>query len=209
MNAVAVATPKLTPTSPVGPSVADLEDLLYDILASGFDPNLPAATLEAVQVFVHEHARSKKSQAEFLAFFEAHALPMRAERPSLLALPPLEMRGRAGESPELTLMPQSADPPLMQPAAYGGKRLGIWMAACVTLTALIGLGYFATLQVRDEFARARAQAAQNAAALANVRAEAETLRAALRDNAQVMQRVEQKSELLLQSMASPLDPNAR
>jgi len=205
----AVATSALSSTGLTGPSVSDLEDLLYDILASGLDPNLPAVTLEAVQGFVHEHARSKKSKAEFLAFFEAHALPLRPERPALLALPPLEMRGRAGETPELTLLPQPTDPPLAKPAAHGGPRGWALAAACLVTSGLVGLGCFAALEVQAEFARAHAQAAQNAAALASVRAEAATLRAVLHDNAEVMQRVEQKSELLLQSMAAPLDPNAR
>jgi hypothetical protein len=209
MNAAPVATHTLTPATSMGPSVADLEDLLYDILATGADPNLPAGTLEAVQLFVHEHARSKKSRAEFLAFFEARALPLRPASPALLALPPIEMRGRAAESPELMVIAQPPDPPLTASAANGGKRTWALAAACAVLTGLAGFGCFAALEMREEFAHARAQAARNAAALSNVRAEAETLRAAMRQNAQVMQRVEHKSDLLLQSMASPLDPSAR
>ncbi len=52
---------------------AQLLDVLYEILAQGGDPN-GELTGGEVEVFLHEHARTRKSHAEMLAFFAAHEL---------------------------------------------------------------------------------------------------------------------------------------
>lgn len=207
MNAAASATQP--PANAAGSSAADLEDLLYDILATGADPSLPAGTLEAVQAFIHEHARAKKSRAEFLAFFQAYALPTRPQSPALLALPPLEMRGRAVETPRLGLLTEEPDPQLTAAVSVSeDRKWGVWAAAALALIGF-GLGSYAWLELHTELAAARAQSDRTAAELSHVRAEAGNLRAALDQNADAMQRVEHNSQLLLQSMASPLDPTRR
>src|SRR5262245_55976270 len=73
------------------PTVLELEDILYDILASG-DPSLPTGTLEAVQTFLHEHARSKRALPEFVAFFTKHKLSMVRDTGFGLGLPALDLR---------------------------------------------------------------------------------------------------------------------
>src|SRR5688572_4012749 len=99
MQAVAPSLASPTPATPPvrePPTLGELEDQLYDLLATGVaDANLPGAVLDAAQAFLHEHARDRKDVSEFLAFFEKHGLALRPERPNLLALPQLEVRGRA------------------------------------------------------------------------------------------------------------------
>jgi hypothetical protein len=53
---------------------SELLDVLYEVLAQGVAPGSPLTTAE-VEQFLHEHARSPKSLADMLAFFERHGLP--------------------------------------------------------------------------------------------------------------------------------------
>ena len=97
------------------PTALELEDLLYDILASGADPSLPAGTLEAVQTFLHEHARSKHSLPEFVTFFTSHKLSMVRDTGFGLALPPmLDLRTPTRVS-EPTPEPEAATPAAPRP----------------------------------------------------------------------------------------------
>jgi hypothetical protein len=220
-SAVSVSTSTqqtaLTPLTPsaIGPSLVDLEDLLYDILASGADPNLSTETIEAVQLFVHEHARSKKTQAEFLAFFAEQSLSTQPERSALMALPPLEGRGRAAETPQLTSLPQQNDPPLsvaeavFVPDASTGLRVWTVVAIFAAVSCVAGAAAYAFFDVREELAAMQSEAALNSAALTSARAETETLRADLRAQAERLEHAEHNSDLLLQSFASPLDPNSK
>ncbi|MFT3928364.1 MAG: hypothetical protein QM778_37900 [Myxococcales bacterium] len=56
---------------------AELLDVLYEVLAQGV-PAGSKLTSADVERFLHEHARSRKSSAEMLAFFEQHGLPTSA-----------------------------------------------------------------------------------------------------------------------------------
>jgi hypothetical protein len=58
-------------------SEAELLDVLYEVLAQGV-PAGSKITSADVERFLHEHARSRKSTAEMLAFFEQHGLPTSA-----------------------------------------------------------------------------------------------------------------------------------
>src|ERR1043165_7998630 len=74
-------------TKPI-PGLNELEDVLFDLLSSGgIDSSLSHDKLEAIQSFLHEHARERKTHEQFVAFFEQQALPLQPERPNLLALP--------------------------------------------------------------------------------------------------------------------------
>jgi hypothetical protein len=190
------------------PSVAELEDMLYDILASGADPNLDPKALEALQLFVHEHARSKKSQAEFLQFFAAQSLPTQPERTSLLQLPPLESRARAAESPSLPL-PSAPEPAFVSVAAQSGKRTWLWLAAFAGISGMTGLAGYVALEMRDQIDELRLESARNAADLSQVRSDTDTLRTMLRSQSQLLERIDQRSDRLLQTFATPLDPNVK
>jgi hypothetical protein len=192
------------------PSVNDLEDLLYDIVAVGGDPNLASATLAAVQVFLHEHARERKSHEAFLAFFETHQLSMQPMASALIELPPLEVRGRATETPVLIAPMREPDPPLaLEVVVPTRARTSAWFWALgfAAISGAFAAGSALVLEVRDEFARARADAAANAAALVEVRSESEQLRAQLREQAKQNQHTEQTAQRLMQTLLSPLDPD--
>lgn len=218
----AVAT--VTPPEPEEPSVSELEDLLYDILASGADPSFAEGTLEAVQTFIHEHARSKRTRAEFLAFFAGHGLSTAKEDTLTFALPPMEPRETREEThepaPALPERQESAQPiePGWAPApaqiAPPAPRRTVWaplawVAGIVALAAISGGAYLAVTLARAELSRIRSEARANAALIERVQAEAANLRQSVQQNAEDVRRVDHKSELLLQTLGSPLDPNTR
>jgi hypothetical protein len=209
-SAVQPITP--APASTTVPTLPDLEDTLYDILASGTDPNLSDGTFEAVQTFVHEHARSRKSHSEFIAFFEARSLPFRAPAPSLFALPPLETRGPSVETPVLPTIPQAAEPSLLVTAANSGSRRPSWLWPALTLAAVScggAFGYVGLIQVQSQLTELRTEATRGESALARLEAENVELRARVRESAQQLQRIEHKTDLLLRAFASPINPNPR
>ena len=205
-----IRTPTAAPSQP--PSLPELEDLLYDLLASGTDPNLPEGTLEVVQGFVHEHARSKKSHAEFVAFFEANSLPFKAPGPSLLALPPIESRGHAAETPALSMIPQAPDTAGLTTAANSGMRRSAGIIPALTLAAVscgfaaAGFGLYA---LHSELVQLRRESAEGASALARLRAENSEQQRQLNEMTQQLERIDRKTEWLLQSFASPIKPNVR
>src|SRR5688500_4816351 len=70
-----------------------MQDVLYDILANGMDPESCEVPTQEVERFLFEHARSPRSRDEFHSFFAAHGLSVRthfAPPPAGLVLPPLE-----------------------------------------------------------------------------------------------------------------------
>jgi hypothetical protein len=218
MSAAPAAIPKSSPAvtpAPVNaavPAVAELEDLLFDILATGgVDPNIAASTQQAVQVFVHEHARERKTHGEFVAFFEHYALSMKPDRPNLLVLPPLEVRGRATETPAIKLQP--LDPPIFEsaPVVDAGMRKG-WVIAAAVLAAAVGgalaFGCFALIETHSELEHARVDAVVNAAQLQRLRDETAELRSEVSNTAQLVRQIDHNSQRMLQTFATPLDRNA-
>ena len=206
----------VSPAAPPEPTALELEDILYDIVASGADPNLPAGTLEAVTAFLHQHARSKHSLAEFKAFFATHKLSMVKDTGFGLALPPMmELRAasRAMErSPERTFdrMPlPEPEPievgPVAVAAAERRSSVAIWASAAVVLAALSGGAFWAAADARAELEQVRAEQRAAAQTLERVSAEAASLRQSLEQSAELARSVDHKTELLLQSLVSPLD----
>jgi hypothetical protein len=189
------------------PTALELEDMLYDILANGADPALSPGVLEAVQTFLHEHARSRRSQAEFLAFFAQHRLPTVRQSPLSIALPPVERGPAVLHSVREAIEPFEVAPAPRRPSPQRSS-LGL-LAAGVVLAAISGGGAYAFATARAELARVHAEAEQTAAKLGAVQSEAAALRQALEQNAALVRQIDQRSELLLQTLASPLDPAAR
>jgi hypothetical protein len=206
----------VSPVSPPEPSALELEDILYDIVASGADPNLPAGTLEAVTAFLHQHARTKHSLAEFKAFFVEHKLSMVKDTGFGLALPPMmELRAasRAIErAPERTLAPVALpepEPIEVAPVAVAEaarqSRVAIWASAAAVLAALSGGAFWAAASARAELEQVRAEQRAAMQALERVEAEAASLRENLDRNAELARSIDHKTDLLLQSLVSPLD----
>lgn len=207
------------------PTVLELEDMLYDILASGADPNLPAGTLEAVQTFLHEHARSKRALAEFVAFFTKHKLSMARDTGFGLGISALDLRTPARISapdPELELEATRAatqglrlpDPEPIEVAPVEVVRVTRhvsvwWAAAAVVLAAISGGALFAALTSHSELERARAEQNAMSVKLAQMQSEVARLRGSVEQTAQTAQTAEHKSELVLQTFGSPLDPQQR
>jgi hypothetical protein len=211
---------QLTPTASSNPraampSVQDLEDTLYDILAAGVDPMAAPGTLEAVQVLLHEHARAPKSQAELLAFFENRGLSTsRGAVPidASFALPTIELPDvEAGPAAIGGMQIDPSELSTRMPVRHsrGALPWAIGAAAAVLVGLGAGFGYVAWQSLRGELEGMRAQSAVQQQALAHVRAEAQTLRAAVTETSSLAERAEQKSELLLQTYASPLNPAGR
>jgi hypothetical protein len=206
------SSPAVTPASTVSPvpSVAELEDVLFDILATGgLDPNIAPSTQQAAQTFVHEHARQQKSHAEFVQFFEQHRLSMRPDRPNLMVLPPLEVRGRASETPAIN--PQPLDPPFLAAAPTLGMRPRVLVASGLALAAIsgaVGFGLCALLQSGAQLERVEASNADSAAIVRELRDETRQLRAELANTARMVSQVDHNSERVLKTFASPLDRNA-
>ena len=63
-----------------------MQDVLYDILATGLDPDQSDAPSEAIERFLFEHARAPKTADEFRAFFAVHGLSVRARAQEPVAL---------------------------------------------------------------------------------------------------------------------------
>src|SRR5712671_6118944 len=74
--------------------VQAMQDVLYDILATGIDPEQSDAPSAEIERFLHEHARAPKTLDEFRAFFAEHGLSVRTrplpQASAALSLPPIE-----------------------------------------------------------------------------------------------------------------------
>jgi hypothetical protein len=208
---------------PPEPNVLELEDILYDILASGADPNLPAGTLEAVQTFLHEHARSKHSLAEFVAFFASHELSMVRDTGFGLALPPMDVRAPmraiapAVEPPTQAGRPEqgSSEPESIEVAPVAAERaqrhgsLAIWASAAAVLAAVSGGALYAAASARTELEHVRAEQRVSAELVGRMQTELTQLRGTVEQNAQLARTVDHKAELLLRTLVSPLAPEQR
>lgn len=210
---------------PPEPTVLELEDLLYDILASGADPSLPAGTLEAVQTFLHEHARSKHSQQEFVTFFSSHKLSMARDTGFGLSLPPIDLRAplRAPEpvlepeaptqaAPRPVSVPLEPDPIEVAPVAIAPAlrqgRVLTWAFAAAALAAISGGAIYA-ITAEAELERVRAEQRATAESLTRVQTELTRLRGSVEQSKELSRNADHKTELLLRSLVSPLDPAQR
>jgi len=212
-------------TSPPEPNVLELEDMLYDILARGADPNLAPGTLEAVQTFLHEHARSKRSLPEFKAFFASHKLSMVREAGFGLSLPPVELR-----SPTRTALPEPEPEPELEPTRAAARptepdpievapvapertqyygRPAVWASAVAVLAAISCGAMYAAASARGELAHVRAEQQATAEVLAQMQTEVVRLRGTVDQNAQISRNLDHKTEVLLRTLASPLDLQQR
>ena len=201
--------PAAAPPSATAPAINELEDVLYDLLAAGGDLTVNGAQLEQIQAFLHEHARHRKTQEQFVAFFEEHGLSMRPERPNLFALPQVESRS-AARTPMLLPEPQpdaSAEPIIVE----ARTRFG-WVWATLGIAAIAGslaLGASAVMVMRTELDRMNASVAHTEIELEQMRAETQRLRAIVESNSAALQNTERDTRLLLQTFAAPIAQNSR
>jgi hypothetical protein len=203
------------------PSLSELEDVLYDLLASG-DLNISSVTLERVQAFLHEHARQRKTLQQFVAFFEEQALSMRPERPNLLSLPLVEASSRSSAArvpPLFTPAPEpSASAPAAAPVAEPepiyvvapARNAWGWAAfAVVAASALFALGLASLFVLRSELAVLQTTVSRAEGELRDLRNANQELRDLLRSHAEASQRSELATRALLESFNAPQMQNSR
>lgn len=199
------------------PSTQALQDVLYDILAVGVDSDASASTTHAIEVFLHEHARSPKPHEAFVAFFREQGLSLGQAR-SLAAepqpLPPLKLVPAAAPRPIDPSHVQPADPiafaataPAAGLAAPAGTMTrpsaGVWAAVAVFALALglgLGLGYRQLEAISTELDRARAEGRAQAQALDALQQRLEQVQAGVAESGTRIGRVEEQSALLLETL---------
>jgi hypothetical protein len=234
MSAVRAAQSISTEPRALDADVQLMQDVLYDILATGLDPDQSDAPSEAIERFLFEHARAPKTAEEFRAFFAMHGLSVRAraQEPVALSVALPEITRAVEPMPtripvELDASPIEADEPAE--AVTGAHRLVIdidedftpprrsgaglvaaaWCAA-LCVVALCGAaayyGYDTILALRGEVARTNARHEQDRAAITALQDQAAGLETSVSATGDLLQRVDQKSDFLVQSL---LDEQAK
>lgn len=209
-----------------------MQDVLYDILATGIDMDQTDVPIDEIEMFLFENARGAKSREEFRAFFAKHGLSLRTgfpQGPVGLALPPIE-RGSDQEAPLATLPVELAVtsferahavarpllPPAM-PAVFAARAsrisigsVALWLAlACLTA----GLGVVATrgdetiAALRAEVQRTQQQGQRDRDTLEAMRDDAAYLESSVAATGELVQHMDEKSDLVLETLlANPRKP---
>jgi hypothetical protein len=204
--------------------VQAMQDVLYDILANGMDAERGDVPMQEVERFLFEHARTPKSRDEFHAFFALHGLSVRTRLAAAgngLVLPPLqrvalpEDRGMPASVPvELAAavaprMPELQPPPepaLIEPPRARGRTLALWTAlTCVTALLAAGgyYGYKTVTELRGELARTAQDGRDNQQALKALRDQAVGLESSVQATGELVQRMDQKSDLIINTLLPP------
>lgn len=215
----------MEPPPPPKPATADggvqaMQDILYDILANGMDPESSDVPTQEVERFLFEHARAPKSREQFQAFFAAHGLSVRtriAPEPQL-ALPPIQ-RPASNDAGMPASVPvelaftgsvgrkgfvlDDAEDKEARPTRRGLAVVGAWLAlGCVI--ALLGAagyyGYTTILQLQGEIERTTRDGRDTQEALEALRDHAAGLESSVAATGELVQRMDQKSDLLIESL---------
>jgi hypothetical protein len=198
-----------------GDDLEMLQDILYDMLATGVDADQPVATTSAIERFLHEHAREPKSLAAFREFFEQHGLHPDAcsHESAVLQLPPITTVREAAAVVDPPIELELSD---LEESGFGrvavappsAPRLGLpsrvaWALLAAVALALIGLGFRGYAMFRDlraEVSAATQRHQQDRSALQRLSDQAADLESSVAATGELVQRMDQKSDLLLQSL---------
>lgn len=215
-----------TPSAPSAPGEARqlqvMQDLLYDILATGVDSERTDVSIQSIETFLHEHARAPKSFAEFRAFFAQQGLTSRMPAPVLpvvAPLPPLKRVAPAPVSrassvpPALPMTARDAVPfeeafhpvrfDVAQPVERRRTRplMGLFLATtALVIAAALYAGSLHLMEMRADLKRSEQQAEQNRALIESLRSQTVSFESSLAANGQLIERMEQKSDLMLDSL---------
>lgn len=226
MSGVRAAAHSISEPNPVLPPNADngvqaMQDLLYDILANGMDSERSEVPVQEVERFLFEHARAPKSRDEFRAFFAEHGLSVRmivAPEPAGLVLPPIERavppqdRDMPASVPvELAFSPSAGLQALLDDSERTGahvrpRRRGAFApwAALACFAALLGAGgyygYRTILELQGELERTAQNSRDNQQALKALRDHAADLESSVAATGELVQRMDQKSDLLINTL---------
>lgn len=231
-NAALQRAPSVPPVASEARQVQAMQDLLYDILATGVDSERTDVAIEAIEAFLHEHARTPKPVAEFRAFFAQHGLTSRVPSPvpQVAALPPLR---RVAPAQRPLVGPSSVPPPL-SPAASGApfeesihpvridiapqpierrRSRPLFGLAIASITLIIAATLYAgslhLMELRADMARADQEARQNREVIERLRAQTVSFESSLAANGQLIERMEQKSDLVLDSLQRAEEEKAK
>jgi hypothetical protein len=222
MNTATAASPTSAPAD-----VSDLVDILYEILASGLEPENATVSCSDIESFLHQHARSPKSRAEVEAFFAGGGLPQhfdgfaRASGLRLAAVAPVtQSAGGDLNAPDVStgrhVLERTAAAPAVAPTAVEVAPMGVvsqasldrpgtqrlWFAFGVLSLALLGIGVFGGLTLmglRDQVARTEANQQQLLHALAGLKSGTQQVDTRLDDQAKVLDAARHDLDRLAQS----------
>jgi len=201
--------------------VQAMQDVLYDILATGLDSEQAQIPLDAVERFLHEHARSAKSQDEFRAFFAQLGLTVssRAIKPPPVALPPIE-RPLLDDPPVAKFPVELARPePLPQGSGFARqlpddleleikpRRTQAWVWGALILvaggvSALAYHGYSVITRLEHRLEQADSASRDDRAALDELKTKTAGLESNVAASGEEIQRVDDKSNMIIQSLIS-------
>ena len=215
--------PKMPGAAEPNADVQAMQDILYDILADGMDPERADVPTQAVERFLFEHARSPKSREEFRAFFSAHGLSlgMRPASEAPLSLPPIQRPNADAGMPvqlpvELAVASRAPDPvrlapPAPVPAWRRPAILGLWAAVALVTSALLALtayGFRAIVELKADLRHEAQQGRDDRQELKALRDHAVGLESSVAATGELVERVEQKSDLLIESLLPPPSTHA-
>lgn len=218
-----------TLTTPTPADASDLVDILYEMLASGLEPENATVSSSDIESFLHQHARSPKSRLEVEAFFANGGLPAhfdgfaRASGLRLAAVAPatpsvggdlsapdvatgshrFELKAVAPAPVAVHAAPELPATASMSQAGLdrpGQQRL--WFAFGVLSLALLGIGLFGGLTLmglRDQVARTEANQQQLLSVLAGLKSGTQQVDTRLDDQAKVLDAARHDLDRLAQS----------
>jgi hypothetical protein len=212
--------PPLPKPAPADGAVQAMQDILYDILANGMDPESSDVPTQEVERFLFEHARTPKTREQFLAFFAAHGLSVRARvapEPAALKLPPIQRPASSddGGMPVRVPVELAFGSPLAAPTSRrddldgesGRARRGpamAWVAAVGCVLALLGAagyyGHATIVELQGEVERTARNGRDNQQALKALSDHAVGLESSVAATGEMVQRMDQKSDLLIDSL---------
>lgn len=216
--------------TPEMPDLPALADALYEIVSSGGGLGMPRQAVVQVERFLHEHARKPKSRAEFVAFFEAQTLPL-PDGANGFAEPTLSELSfgrmpipRAPEDPRpLSLdvmreLAEATNPRIELPEPQVSARPTVAsLAPWVILAVVVGLcgagawwGYETLTGLRGELREAERRGDESQRVVRELQGRAQALedraegiQSSIAASAELMQRMDQKSDLLLERLPEP------
>lgn len=227
MSAVAVLEPTTGDDQP-GISLSVLQDILYDIVATGGADAVVDVPVDEVERFLHEHARDTKSEADFVAFFAQHGLPTHvtptvvglnapaplpaSQAPAAAPRPPAPITTAPGSVAMAT--PPPPPPPIAhqraaarQSGAFrveGTRSRGVLWALLVVIAVLLGgllgLGFELYQSMRAELRETRDLGAAQQRFIEQLDGRTSHLQADVSRNGALIEHVDSRSELLVDSL---------
>lgn len=223
MNAAAASA-----IDPIQHNVSDLLDILYEILASGLEPEGACVSSSDIETFLHQHARSPKTRPEMEAFFQQAGLPTQIDsfvRDSGLRLAsvsaitggsgagdlnaPEGNTGRhavtqsvAAPRPVAPVVPVAIEAAAITTSSERSSSVRLWTAVSVVCAALLVacvFGGLALMNLRDQQAAAAINQQQVLAAIESLKTRTENVDARLNDQAKVIDATNANLDRLVES----------